>query len=110
MYEICVNRVNYWSFTCSIKLYKNKPTKVFPITKEEYDTFNIWKFNSTKVSHIMQRKQINLSRNEKANYIYDIAKCNCGYSWIEKVDHIPMYSEYRIVCPKCGIISKKFKQ
>ena len=109
MFEIGVNRINYWTFTCSIKLYKNKPSKVFPITKEEYESFETWKLNNSKVSNIMKRKQLNADRNIDIDYYYDVIKCDCGNSWVENVKHIPNHSQYRIRCPKCNLIITKFK-
>lgn len=109
MFEIGVERVNYWTFTCSIKLYKNKGAKVFPITKEEFESFELWKFNNSKVDNIIKRKQLNVDRNHVPSYTYDLIKCECGYSWIMKVNHIPKNREYLATCPKCSSIIKNFK-
>ena len=109
MFEITVNRVNYWTYTCSIKLYRTKPPKVYPITKDEYESFEIWKFNNAKVNNIISRKQINGDRNKKITYTHDLIKCECGNSWIMDVKHIRNYTEYNVICPKCGKLFKNFK-
>lgn len=109
MFEISVDRINYWTFTCSIKLYKNKPSKVFSITKEEYESFETWKLNNLKVSNIMKRKQLNADRNIDIDYEYDVIKCDCGHSWVTNVKHIPNHSQYRVRCPKCDLITTRFK-
>lgn len=109
MFEISVDRVNYWTYTCSIKLYKTKPAKIYPITKEEYESFEIWKFNNSKVDNIIKRKQINEDRNKKISYTYDLIKCECGNSWVMDVSHIKDYSDYNVLCHKCGKVFKNFK-